>query len=168
MWWIPFKKNQWLSYKKCPNKVDLPVVIFNFSKILCGLPSTLCLTGELWPLRDHLVTHCQSRAMTRNTLFVTHSDMASYYSYNLELEGYWSKVRVFWNTVIVSFQMVGLTNCGQAAAPHTPTLCQETKKSCLWFPTNTVTVGLQKIPYASWIKFFFSGGWDKFIIFIWV
>ena len=37
--------------------------------MLCGLPSTLCLTGELWPLRfiwhhDLRVTHCQSSART--------------------------------------------------------------------------------------------------------
>ena len=58
-----------ILHKKCPNKVDYPDVIFNFSKILCGLISTLCLTGELWPLRfiwhhDLRVTHCQSSAMT--------------------------------------------------------------------------------------------------------
>ena len=40
-----------------------------FSNILCGLPSTLFLTGELWPLRfiwhhDLRVTHFQSSAMT--------------------------------------------------------------------------------------------------------
>ena len=44
-------------------------VIFNFTKILCGSPLTLCLTGELWPLRyiwhhNLRVTHCQSSAMT--------------------------------------------------------------------------------------------------------
>ena len=55
--------------KKCPEKDDFPDVIFNFSKFSCGLPSTLCLTGELWPLRfiwhhDLRVTHCQSSAMT--------------------------------------------------------------------------------------------------------
>ena len=57
----PFKPNS--------NKVDFPDVILNFSKILCGLPSTLFLTGELWPLRfiwhhDLRVTHCESSAMT--------------------------------------------------------------------------------------------------------
>ena len=36
-----------ILHKKCPNKVDFPEVIFNFSKILCGLPSNLFLTGEL-------------------------------------------------------------------------------------------------------------------------
>ena len=51
--------------KKCPNKVDFPEVCFNFSKISCGLPSTLCMTGELWTLRfiwhhDLRVTYCQS------------------------------------------------------------------------------------------------------------
>ena len=55
--------------KKMSKKVDFPDDIFNFSNILCGLPSTLCLTGELWPLRfiwhhDLRVTHCQSSAMT--------------------------------------------------------------------------------------------------------
>ena len=58
-----------ILHKKCPNKVDFPDVIFNFSKNSCGLPSTLCLTGELWPLwfiwhHDLRVTHCQSSAMT--------------------------------------------------------------------------------------------------------
>ena len=56
-------------HKQCPNEVDFPDIIFNFSKILFGLPSTLCLTGELWPLRfiwhhDPRVTHRQSSAMT--------------------------------------------------------------------------------------------------------
>ena len=37
------------------------------SKILCGLPSILCLSGKLWPLRfiwhhDLRVDHCQSSA----------------------------------------------------------------------------------------------------------
>ena len=55
--------------KKFPNKVDFPDVISIFPKIWCGLPSTLFLTGELWPLRfiwhhDLWVTHCQSSAMT--------------------------------------------------------------------------------------------------------
>ena len=54
--------------KKSPNKVDFPEFIFNFSKILWGLPWTYCLTGELWPLQfiwhhDLRVTHCQSSAM---------------------------------------------------------------------------------------------------------
>ena len=58
-----------ILHKKCPNKVDFPDIIFNFSKMLWGLPSTLFLTGELWPLRficDHdlRVAHCQSSAMT--------------------------------------------------------------------------------------------------------
>ena len=44
-------------------------VIFNFSKMVCALPSTLCMTGELWPSRfiwhqDISVTHCQSSAMS--------------------------------------------------------------------------------------------------------
>ena len=61
--------DQKILHKKCPNKVDFPGVIINFSKILCGLPSTLFLTGELWQLRfiwhhDLRVTHCQSSAMT--------------------------------------------------------------------------------------------------------
>ena len=58
-----------ILHKKCLNKVDFPDVIFNISKIWCGLTSTLFLTGELWPLRfiwhhDLRVTHCQSSAMT--------------------------------------------------------------------------------------------------------
>ena len=58
-----------ILHKKFPNKVDFPDIIFNFSKILCGLPSTLCLTRELWPLRfiwhhDLRVIHCQSSAMS--------------------------------------------------------------------------------------------------------
>ena len=72
--------------KKCPNKVDFLDIIFNFSKILCGLPSTLFLTGELWSLRfiwyhDLRVTHCQSSDMSlssRNILSVTHSDKPTY------------------------------------------------------------------------------------------
>ena len=53
---------------KCQNKVYFPDVILNFSEILFSLPSTLCLTGELCPLRfighhDMRVTHCQSSAM---------------------------------------------------------------------------------------------------------
>ena len=44
-------------------------IIFNFSKNFCVLPSTLCMTEELWPRRliwhqDIRVTHCQSRAMS--------------------------------------------------------------------------------------------------------
>ena len=62
--------------KRTKNVVILPIPtlkfpggMFNFSKILYGLPSTLCLTGELWPLRfnwhhDMRVTNCQSSAMT--------------------------------------------------------------------------------------------------------
>ena len=55
--------------KKCQNKVDFPCVIFNFSKMVCVLPSTLCMTEELWPRRfiwhqDIRVTHCQSNAMS--------------------------------------------------------------------------------------------------------
>ena len=49
--------------KKCSN-----YSLFNFSKISCGLPSILCMTEELRPLRfiwhhDLRVTHCQSIAM---------------------------------------------------------------------------------------------------------
>ena len=51
---ICFQRNTYVKphdmkilYKKCPNEVDFPDVIFNFFKVLCGLPSTLCLTGEL-------------------------------------------------------------------------------------------------------------------------
>ena len=33
--------------KKCPKNGDFANVIFHFSKVLCGLPSTLCLTGKL-------------------------------------------------------------------------------------------------------------------------
>ena len=55
-----------ILHKKMPN---FPDFIFNFSKILCGLPLTVFLTGELWQLRfiwhhDLWVTHCQSSAMT--------------------------------------------------------------------------------------------------------
>ena len=58
-----------ILHKKCPNKVDFPDIIINFWNFLCALPSTLCLTGELWPLRfiwhpDLRVTHCQSITMT--------------------------------------------------------------------------------------------------------
>ena len=37
--------------KKFPNKFDFRDVIFNFSKMLCVLPSSLCMTQELWPRR---------------------------------------------------------------------------------------------------------------------
>ena len=58
-----------LLHKKCPNKVDFRDVIFNFSKMLCVLPSTSGMTRELWPRRfiwhqDIRVTHCQSSAMS--------------------------------------------------------------------------------------------------------
>ena len=36
-----------ILHKKCQNKVDFLDVIFNFSKMVCVLPSTLCITGEL-------------------------------------------------------------------------------------------------------------------------
>ena len=54
---------------KCKNKVDFPDIIFNFLKMVFVLPSTLCMTGELWPRRfiwhqDIRVTHCQSSAMS--------------------------------------------------------------------------------------------------------
>ena len=32
-------------HKKCQNKVDFLDIIFNFSKMVCVLPSTLCMTG---------------------------------------------------------------------------------------------------------------------------
>ena len=55
--------------KQCQNKVDFPDIIFNFSNMECVLPSTLCMTGELWPRRfiwhqDIRVNHCQSTAMS--------------------------------------------------------------------------------------------------------
>ena len=55
--------------KKCQNKIDFPDIILNFSKMVCVLPLTLCMTGELWPRRfiwhqDIRVTHCQSSAMS--------------------------------------------------------------------------------------------------------
>ena len=58
-----------ILHKKRQNKVDFPDVIFNFSKMVCILPSTLCMTGELWPRRfiwhqDIRVTYCQSSAMS--------------------------------------------------------------------------------------------------------
>ena len=54
--------------KKCPNGVDFLDVIFNFSKLSCGLPPTYCYTGELWLLwfiwhHDPRATHCLSSAM---------------------------------------------------------------------------------------------------------
>ena len=36
-----------ILHKKCQNKVDFQDVIFNFSKMSCILPTTLCMTGEL-------------------------------------------------------------------------------------------------------------------------
>ena len=58
-----------ILHKKCQNKVDFWDIILNFSKMVCVLPSTLCMTGELWPRRfiwyqDIRVTHCQSSAMS--------------------------------------------------------------------------------------------------------
>ena len=58
-----------ILHKKCQNKVDFADIIFNFSKMVCIFPSTLCMTGELWPTRfiwhqDIRVTHCQSSAMS--------------------------------------------------------------------------------------------------------
>ena len=49
--------------------MDFPDVIFNFSKSFSVFPSTLCMTGQLWPSRviwyqDIRVTHCQSSAMS--------------------------------------------------------------------------------------------------------
>ena len=38
-----------ILHKKCQNKVDFPDVIFNVSKMVCVMPSTLCMTGDLWP-----------------------------------------------------------------------------------------------------------------------
>ena len=35
-----------ILHKKCQNKVDFPDIILNFSKMLCVLPSTLCMTGS--------------------------------------------------------------------------------------------------------------------------
>ena len=37
--------------QRCQNRVNFPDIIFNFSKLLCVLPSTLCMTGELRPSR---------------------------------------------------------------------------------------------------------------------
>ena len=58
-----------ILHKKCQNKFDFPDVIFNVSKMVCVLPSTLCMTGELWPRRfiwhqDIRVTHYHSCAMS--------------------------------------------------------------------------------------------------------
>ena len=36
-----------ILYKKCPNNMEFPDIIFNFFKIVCVLPSTSCMTGEL-------------------------------------------------------------------------------------------------------------------------
>ena len=54
--------------KKCQNKVEFPDIIIHFSKLLCVFPSTLCMTGELWPRpfiwhQDIRVTHYQSSNM---------------------------------------------------------------------------------------------------------
>ena len=77
----------WKYFNKIlQNKVNFPDVILILSKILCVLPSILCMTGEQSPSQliwhqDIRVTHCQSSAMilsSRNTLSVTHSDTASY------------------------------------------------------------------------------------------
>ena len=58
-----------ILHKKCLNKVDFQDVFFNSSKMSCVLPTTLCMTAELWPRRfiwhqDIRVTHCQSSAMS--------------------------------------------------------------------------------------------------------
>ena len=41
--------DQKILHKKCLNKVDFSDIIFNFSKLSCGLPPTYCFTEELWP-----------------------------------------------------------------------------------------------------------------------
>ena len=58
-----------ILHKKCQNQVYFPDVIFNFSKSVCALPSTSCITGELSPSRfiwhQYIrVTHCQSSAIS--------------------------------------------------------------------------------------------------------
>ena len=40
-----------IFFFKCQNKLNFPDIIFNFSKVLCVLPSILCMTRELWPRR---------------------------------------------------------------------------------------------------------------------
>ena len=55
--------------KKSQNKVDFPDVIFDFSKMVCVLPSTLCMTGEMWPIwfiwhQDIKVSKCQFSAIS--------------------------------------------------------------------------------------------------------
>ena len=68
---ICFQRNTYVNtrdlkilYKNCPNEVDFPDVIFNFSKVLCGLPS-LIVSSVLW-----LLSLC-------NTLSVSHWDTAT-------------------------------------------------------------------------------------------
>ena len=50
--------------KKCQNKFDFRDIILNFSKMVCVLPSTLCITGEIIWHQDIRVTHCQCSAMS--------------------------------------------------------------------------------------------------------
>ena len=54
---------------KCHNMAYFLDANFNFSNKQCVLPSTLCMTGELWMSsflwhQDIRVTNCQSSAMT--------------------------------------------------------------------------------------------------------
>ena len=58
-----------ILHKKFLNKVDFQEIVFNFSKNVCVLPLTSCMTGELWPIwliwhQNIKVTYCQSRVMS--------------------------------------------------------------------------------------------------------
>ena len=77
--------NQKILHKKCPNKVDFPDVIFNFSKF-----NMVCLQSNAWmesyDRHDSFGTKISGSLIvspvlwvlsSRNTLSVTHSDTAS-------------------------------------------------------------------------------------------
>ena len=78
--------NQKILHKKCPNKVDFPDVIFNFSKFYM-----VCLQSNAWlescdrhgsfgtKISGSLIVSPVLWVLSsRNTLSVTHSDTASY------------------------------------------------------------------------------------------
>ena len=76
-----------------------PNIICNFSKSLCVLPSTLCMTGELWPWRfiwhqDIRVTHCQSSAMS--FIFAQYSFCNSFRHSRVASSSGFARARFFW------------------------------------------------------------------------
>ena len=76
-----------------------PNIICNFSKSLCVLPLTLCMTGELWPSRfiwrqDIRVTHRQSSAMS--FIFAQYSFCKSFRHSRVASSSGFARARFFW------------------------------------------------------------------------